>query len=196
MSFVGEATGVFGLLDKAWNLLRDRLDPARALAQRLIETFEGYGIARRQIPRLPPPELKYEEICGGLDGTEPSRYWLLLDGWHRDHSPCVSKKVPAIAVAQSLGVMVIDHDLPPTLLRQLGAEMKLAPVMATQLQRVCHPDDLITPLPRTVTPWRQAIWLNAKDRLGQDWLNALANGIADQSNRSMGAPAVSQVMPS
>ncbi len=26
MSFVGEATGVFGLLEIAWNLLRDRLD--------------------------------------------------------------------------------------------------------------------------------------------------------------------------
>lgn len=58
MSFVGEATGVFGLLEKAWNLLRDRLDPARAQAKRLIETFEAYGIARQQIPRLLPVELK------------------------------------------------------------------------------------------------------------------------------------------
>lgn len=58
MSFVGEASGVFGLLGKAWNLLRDRLDPARAQAKRLIETFEGYGIARQQIPRIMPPELK------------------------------------------------------------------------------------------------------------------------------------------
>lgn len=58
MSFVGEATGVFSLLGKAWNLLRDRLDPARAQAKRLIETFETYGIARQQIPRVLPPELK------------------------------------------------------------------------------------------------------------------------------------------
>lgn len=58
MSFVGEVTGVFGLLGKAWNLLRDRLDPARAQAKRLIETFEAYGIARQQIPRVLPPELK------------------------------------------------------------------------------------------------------------------------------------------
>jgi hypothetical protein len=59
MSIVGEATGVFGLLDKAWNLLRDRLDPARAQAQRLTETFEAYGFARQQIPSLltPDPEL-------------------------------------------------------------------------------------------------------------------------------------------
>lgn len=58
MSLVGEATGVFGLLGKAWSLLRDRLDPARAQAKRLIDTFEAYGIARQQIPRLLPPELK------------------------------------------------------------------------------------------------------------------------------------------
>lgn len=58
MSFVGEATGVFGLLGKVWNLLRDRLDPARAQAKRLIETFEAYGIARQQIARLLPAELK------------------------------------------------------------------------------------------------------------------------------------------
>jgi hypothetical protein len=59
MSIVGEATGVFGLLGKALNLLRDRLDPARAQAKRFIETFETYGIARQQIPSLltPEPEL-------------------------------------------------------------------------------------------------------------------------------------------
>lgn len=58
MSFVGEITGVFGLLEKAWNLRRDRLDPARAQAKRLIETFDAYGIARQQIPRTLPPALK------------------------------------------------------------------------------------------------------------------------------------------
>lgn len=58
MSFVGEATGVFGLLGKTWIVLRDRWDPARAQAKRLIQTFEAYGIARQQIPRILPPELK------------------------------------------------------------------------------------------------------------------------------------------
>jgi hypothetical protein len=41
MSFVGEAMGVFGLLGKSWSLLRDRFDPARAQAKRLIHTFEA-----------------------------------------------------------------------------------------------------------------------------------------------------------
>ena len=58
MSFVGEVTAVFGLLGKGWNLMRDRLDPTRAQVKRLIETFEAFGIARQQIPRLLPPELK------------------------------------------------------------------------------------------------------------------------------------------
>ena len=290
MSFVGEATGVFGLLGKAWNLLHDRLDPARAQAKRLIETFEAYGIARQQIPRLLPAELKlpnaafstpdklkdkvtselldwaadhlainrawldgvspqphilvdsykqpsryrdwlrerqriapdarrllvvwksagvavgpeahgplclvYEEISDGLDGTELSRYWLLSDGWHWDHSPCVSNMVAAVAVAQSLGVMVIGHDIPGSLLQQLEAGKKLAPVVATQHQRLWHPDDLITPLPHTDTPWRQAMSKDAQNWLGADGLHALANGSAGQSNSSMTAPAESQVMPS
>lgn len=58
MSVVGEVTDVLRLLGKTWNLLRDRMDPARAQAKRLIETFEVFGIARQQIPRLLPPELK------------------------------------------------------------------------------------------------------------------------------------------
>lgn len=290
MSLVGEATGVFGLLGKAGNLLRDRLDPARAQAKRLIETFEAYGIARQQIPRLLPAELKlpnaafstpdklkdkvtpelldwaavhlainrawldgvspqphlrvdrykhpslyrdwllerqriapdarrllvvwkpagvavgpeahgplclvYEEISDGLDSTELSRYWLLSDIWHWDHAPCVSNMVAAVAVAQSLGVMVIGHDLPVALLQQLEAGKKLAPVVATQRQRLWHPDDLITPLPHTDTPWRQAIWKDAQDWLGADGLHALAHGSAGQSNSSMTAPVESQVMPS
>ena len=47
MSILGEATGVLGLIVKAWNVVRDRLDPARAQAKRLIKTFEVYGIARQ-----------------------------------------------------------------------------------------------------------------------------------------------------
>lgn len=290
MPFVGEATGVLGLLGKAWNLLRDRLDPARAQAKRLIETFEAYGIARQQVPRLLPAELKlpnaafstpdklkdkltselldwaaehlaidrawldgvspqphlrvdgykqpsryrdwllerqriapdarrllvvwkpagvavgpeaqgplclvYEEISDGLDGNELSRYWLLSDGWHWDHSPCVSNMVAAVAVAQSLGVMVIGHDIPAALLVQLEAGKKLAPVVATQRQRLWHPDDLITPLPRTDTPWRQSTWKDAEDWLDEDGLHALANGSAGKTNSSIAEPAESQVMPS
>jgi len=289
MSFVGEATGVIGLLGKAWNLLRDRLDPARAQAKRLIESFEAYGIARQQIPRILPTELKlpnaafsapdklkdkvthqlldwaanhlcisrswidkggemphlledhykapvgyrdwlanrievapsvsrtlavwkplgqeiptghgplcliYEETTDGLDGEEFTRYWLLSDHWSLHHAPCVSKMVAAVAVAQSLGVMVIGHDIPAASLQQLEAGKKLAPVVATQRQRLWHPDDLITPLPRTDTPWRQAIWKDAQDWFGEDGLHAQANGCAGKSNSSMAAPAASQVISS
>lgn len=260
MSIIGEATGVFGLLGKAWNLVRDRLDPARAQAQRLIDTFEAYGIARQQIPRVLPAELKlpnaafstpdklkdkvtpelldwaadhlainrawldgvgsqphlrvdhykdpiryrewllerqnidpnvhrlllvwkgagvevgpeaggplclvYEEISEGLDGSEQSRYWLLSDGWRWDHSPCVSNMVATVAVAQSLGVTVVDQDVPMALLLQLETGKKLAPLVAHKRQRLWHPDDLVTPLPGTDTPWRQALWQDA-----QNWMS-------------------------
>lgn len=58
MSIIGEATSVFGLLRKAQRWARERLDPARVQAHRFIEVFEVYGIARQQIARLLPPELK------------------------------------------------------------------------------------------------------------------------------------------
>lgn len=262
MSFVGEATGVVGLFGKGWAWLRDRLDPARAQAKRLIETFETYGIARQQIPRVLPAELKlpnaafskpdklkdkvtpelldwaadylainrawldgvshqphlrmdrykqaagyrdwllerqgtapnvdrmllvwkaagsvvgphadgplclvYEEVSKGLDGTELSRYWLLSEGWHWYHTPCVSNMVAAVAVAQSLGVTVIGQDIPPTLLAQLEAGKKLVSEVANKRQRLWHPDDLITPLPGQDTEWRKGLWDGAQAYLAAD----------------------------
>ena len=47
MSIISETTGALGLLGKAWGWLRDRLDPARVQAQRLIQAFEAYGVARQ-----------------------------------------------------------------------------------------------------------------------------------------------------
>lgn len=58
MSIVGEVTDTLGLLGKAVSWLRDRKDPARLQAQRLIQAFEAYGIARQQIPRVMPLSLR------------------------------------------------------------------------------------------------------------------------------------------
>ena len=58
MSVVGEIGAVVELLGKAWRRRENERDPARAQARRLIETFEAYGIARQQIPRVLPPEHK------------------------------------------------------------------------------------------------------------------------------------------
>ena len=85
MSFVGEATGVFGLLGKAWNLLRDRLDPARAQAKRLIETFEAYGIARQQIPRILPPALKLPNATFSTPDKLKDKVTHELLDWAADH---------------------------------------------------------------------------------------------------------------
>jgi hypothetical protein len=57
MSIEG-GVALFDLLGKAWGVLRDWRDPTRAQAKRLIESFEAYGIARQQIPRVLPPSLK------------------------------------------------------------------------------------------------------------------------------------------
>ena len=85
MSIVGEAIGVFGLLEKAWNLLRDRLDPARAQAKRLIETFEAYGIARQQIPRLLPADLKLPNAAFSTPDKLKDKVTPELLDWAADH---------------------------------------------------------------------------------------------------------------
>ncbi|MEZ5645600.1 MAG: hypothetical protein R3E99_10670 [Burkholderiaceae bacterium] len=85
MSIVGEATGVLGLLGKAWNLLRDRLDPARAQAMRLIETFEAYGIARQQIPRLLPDDLKLPNAAFSIPDKLKDKLTPELLDWAAEH---------------------------------------------------------------------------------------------------------------
>lgn len=55
MSILGEGKGIVDLLARGWTWVQDRRDPVRAQAQRLIDAFEAYGIARQQIARVLPP---------------------------------------------------------------------------------------------------------------------------------------------
>jgi hypothetical protein len=52
MSVVGEVTGVWGLLTKAWDWRQERKDPTYRCANRLIRAFEAHGIKRQQVMRL------------------------------------------------------------------------------------------------------------------------------------------------
>lgn len=259
MSIVGEATGVLGLLGKAWGWLRDRLDPARVQAQRLIQAFEAYGIARQQIPRLlpaglmvpnaafsSPDKLKahltpalldwaaehlaihrswldgvgakphliedhykapsgyrdwlvqrieqvprvsrfvqvwktrgsaigpdahgpvcliYEETSEGLDGSEFSRFWRLSDEWPLDHAPCVENMIAVVAIARSLGILVVGHDLALDDLRRLTAGKVLIPDLQQRRRGRWHPEDLLKPLPGRDSAWRQERWAGAQDYL-------------------------------
>lgn len=57
MSILGDGKGIVDLLTRGWTWVRERRDPVRAQAQRMIEAFEAHGIARQQIARVLPPEL-------------------------------------------------------------------------------------------------------------------------------------------
>jgi len=263
MSIVGEATGVFGLIEKGWRWLRDRMDPARAQAQRLIQAFEAYGIARQQIARLLPDELKlpnaafstpdklkdkvtpelldwaaehlalrrawfdgvayipqlivdhykspagyqtwlansvavgpdvmarflyvwkpkgqeiwpdgdgplcfiYEECSDGLDATEFSRYWLLSDEWGLEHAPCIENMITVVAVARSLGIMVLGRDFPLEMLYQMEAGKAFIPKVSAQARCVWYPEDLIDPIPGEDTEWNRARWKGAQAYLAKD----------------------------
>lgn len=261
MSIVGEATGVLGLVGKAWGWLRDRIDPARVQAQRLIKAFEAYGVARQQIPRLlpaglplpnaalsSPDKLKahltpalldwaaehlaihrswldgvgaqphliedhykavagyrdwltqrieqvpmvnrfvhvwkpqgtaigpdafgpvclvYEETSDGLDGTEFSRFWRLSGEWPLDHAPCVENMIAVVAIARSLGILVVGDELALYDLRRLTAGKALIPDLQRRRCGRWHPEDLIEPLAGQDSAWRQARWQGAQDYLAQ-----------------------------
>ena len=261
MSIVGEATGALSLLGKVWDWLRDRFDPARVQAQRLIRAFEAYGIARQQIPRLlpagitlpnaafsSPNKLKghltpalldwaaehlaihrswldgvgakphliedhykavvgyrdwlaqrieqaplvhrfvhvwkpqgpsigpdafgpvcviYEETSDGLDGAEFSRFWRLSDEWPLDHAPCVENMIAVVAIARSLGILVVGDELELDDLRRLTAGKALIPDLQRRRRGSWHPEDLIKPLAGKDSAWRQARWQGAQDYLAQ-----------------------------
>jgi hypothetical protein len=261
MSIVGETTGALGLLSKAWGWVRDRFDPARVQAQRLIQAFEAYGIARQQIPRLMPagltlpnaafsspgklkahvtpalldwaaehlaihrswldgvgaqphliedhykavagyrdwlaqrieqvplvhrlvhvwkPEspaigpdafgpvcLVYEETSEGLDGAEFSRFWRLSDEWPLEHPPCVENMIAVAAIARSLGILVVGHELALDDLRRLTAGKALIPDLQRRRRGRWHPEDLIEPLAGQDSAWRQARWEGARTNLHQ-----------------------------
>jgi hypothetical protein len=85
MSIVGEATGVFGLIEKGWRWLSDRMDPARAPAQRLMQAFEAYSIARQQIPRLLPDELKLPNAAFSTPEKLKDKVTPELLDWAAEH---------------------------------------------------------------------------------------------------------------
>ena len=261
MSIISEATGALGLLGKAWGWLCDRLDPARVQAQRLIQAFEAYGVARQQIPRLLPASLTmpnaafsspdklkghvtpalldwaaellairrswldgvgaqphliedhykavagyrdwlaqrieqvplvhrfvhvwkpqgsaigpdalgpvclvYEETSDGLDGAEFSRFWRLSDEWPLDHAPCVENMIAVVAIARSLGVLVVGHELALKDLRRLAAGRALIPRLQQRLCSRWYPDELIKPLRGQDSAWRQARWEGAQAYMNQ-----------------------------
>ena len=125
MSFVGEATGVLGLLGKAWNLLRDRLDPARAQAKRLIETFEAYGIARQQIPRLLPAELKLPNAAFSTPDKLKDKLTPELLDWTAGHLAISRSWLDHVSRTPHL---IVDHYKAPSGYRDwLSKRLEIAP---------------------------------------------------------------------
>jgi hypothetical protein len=125
MSIVGEANGVLGLLGKAWKLLRDRLDPAHAQAKRLIETFEAYGIARQQIPRLLPAELKLPNAAFSTPDKLKDKLTSELLDWAADH---LAIRRSWLDHVDELPHLLVDHYKAPAGYRDwLAHRLEVAP---------------------------------------------------------------------
>lgn len=128
MSFVGEATGVFGLLAKAWNLLRDWQDPARAQAKRLIETFEAYGIARQQITRILPPELKLPNALFSMPDKLKDKVTPELLDWAAEY---LAIRRSWLDDVDEMPHLLIDHYKSPASYRNwLANRLEVAPDVA------------------------------------------------------------------
>ena len=74
-----------GILGKAWGWLRDRLDPTRIHAERLIQAFEAYGIARQQIPRLMPAGLTMPNAAFSSPDKLKAHLTPALLNWAAEH---------------------------------------------------------------------------------------------------------------
>jgi hypothetical protein len=112
--------------------------------------------------------LVYEEASEGLDGLEFSRYWLLSRHWSLHHAPCIENMTAVVAVARSLGVLVLGRDIPMNGLRQVDSGKALVPDVQKRGRGKWHPEDLIEPLPGEDSDWRRSIWRGAQAYLGRD----------------------------
>lgn len=106
--------------------------------------------------------LVYQETSNGLDGREWSRYWLLSDERSLHHSPCVENMAAAVAVARSLGILVIGHDLPLDKLNRVTTGKMLIPLADRHRCGRWYPEDLVAPAPGTGSEWQRAILNSAQ----------------------------------
>lgn len=95
--------------------------------------------------------------------------------------------IAVVAIAQSLGLLVVGGELPMEDLRRLTAGKVLIPLLQQRRRGRWHPEDLIRPHAGQDSAWRQARWQGALDYLRQsgideaDVLEAPGDGRAKRS---------------
>jgi hypothetical protein len=136
------------------------------LVHRFVQVWKPQGPAIGP-EAFGPVCLVYEETSDGLDGAEFSRFWHLSDGWRLDHPPCVENMIAVVAIARSLGILVVGHELASDDLRRLTAGKALIPELQRRRRGRWHPEDLVEPLAGQDSAWRQARWQGAQDYLAQ-----------------------------
>ncbi|HQX68631.1 MAG TPA: hypothetical protein PLG70_10240, partial [Ottowia sp.] len=69
--------------------------------------------------------------------------WRLSDEWPLDHAPCVENMIAVVAIARSLGILVVGHELALDDLRRLTAGKALIPDLQRRRRGRWHPEDLV-----------------------------------------------------
>lgn len=145
------------------------------LAQRIEQVPLVHRLVHVWKPRGPdigpdalgPVCLLYEETSDGLDAAEFTRFWRLSNEWRLDHALCVENMIAVVAIARSLGTLVVGDELASDDLRRLTAGKALIPELQRRRHGRWHPEDLIEPLAGQDSAWRQARWQGAQEYLAQ-----------------------------
>lgn len=122
MSILGDGKSIVELLARGLTWVRERRDPVRAQAHRMIDAFEAHSIARQRIARVLPPELAVPPAAL----STPDKL-----------------KDKVVGIARSLGILVVGRLMLAPILRKMEAGRVFAPQAHARGGRLWHPEDLL-----------------------------------------------------
>lgn len=131
-----------------------------------------------------------EECFDELDRRGMSRYWVISEGWRFEHQPCAMDLLCLMTIAESLHITSCGHDVDRKLIKKFEGGRLFAPELIDKSRRhgriiewvPASGDDL------SMTPYHQAVWREAKERLVSFGLQDTLWFDKSMANRKMRAP--------
>lgn len=120
-----------------------------------------------------------------------SRYWIVSEGWHFEHQPCAMNLLCLMTIAESLHITSCGHDADRRLIKRFEGGHLFAPELIDKSRRHGR---IIEWVPASgddssMTPYHQAVWREAKERLVSFGLQDTLWFDKSMANRKMLAPA-------
>ncbi|HEX5373899.1 MAG TPA: hypothetical protein VFW84_14330 [Aquabacterium sp.] len=133
----------------------------------------------------------FEECFDELDRRGMSRYWVMSEGWRFEHQPCAMDLLCLMTIAESLHITSCGHDVDRRLIKKFEGGHLFAPELIDKSRRR---GPIIEWVPASgddssMTPYHQAVWREAKERLISCGLQDTLWFDKSMVNRKMRAPA-------